>query len=291
MKPLFTLPWLTKVPRITIFFWIIKVGCTTVGETFSDYLNTNLNLGLGGAAGICFPVLIVATWLQMSVNRYIGVLYWFVVVFMSICGTIMTDGFHDNLNVELWIECIVFFILMMVTFGAWLYVEGTLAIHSIYTLRREAFYWMAILWTFSMGTAVGDGISEAWGIGYGATLGLFAGIMAAIVLVWAALLFSGLCDYGSMQEITLFWLAYIMTRPLGASIGDLFSSDTSEGGLGLGTRNTSLILLAIIAVCLLICGLTGYDILKEDMVQTPSTKDLLTEGNDVEIPASRERGL
>jgi uncharacterized membrane-anchored protein len=130
---------------ITWQFWVAKCCCTTVGETVSDYFNVNIGLGLGGAAYVFFPIMLVSLSLGFWVDRYYPYLYWFNVIMMSICGTIATDGLHDNLGVELWIECIVFLFLMCSSFGVWYYVEKTIDIHDICTPRREMFYWYVVL--------------------------------------------------------------------------------------------------------------------------------------------------
>jgi len=188
---------------------------------------------------------------------------------MSIAGTIATDGLHDDLGWALWIEIVIFFVLMSATFAAWLMVEGTLAVHSIYTLRRELFYWVAILWSFALGTAVGDAIIEVGNVSFGETVGIFVGIMAFIFLLWLALQKTGYCTDGSATEIGLFWAAYIMTRPLGASFGNLLASDQADGGAGLGTTAISLILLAIIAACNVYCMFTRCDIMPPGEVPVP----------------------
>lgn len=134
---------------------------------------------------------------------------------MSICGTIFTDGLHDEQNVELYIEIIMFFVLMCASFGAWYISEKTLDVHSIFTYKREAFYWTAVLWTFALGTAVGDQIAEGLDLGFGYTLLLFVIVILVITLIWYFL---------KLNDVLAFWLAYIMTRPLGASTGDLIAS-------------------------------------------------------------------
>eukprot|EP00299_Pterocystis_sp_00344_P000375 c10110_g3_i1.p1 GENE.c10110_g3_i1~~c10110_g3_i1.p1 ORF type:complete len:209 (+),score=28.19 c10110_g3_i1:125-751(+) len=198
-------------------------------------------------------------------------------VLMSICGclflfenvtcrTIFTDGLHDDLGLELWIEIIVFGFLTAFSFFVWFRFEGTLDIHSIYTLRREGFYWLTILFTFALGTAVGDGISEGSGIAFGPILGLFAGWIALIAIVWIILRYTGHSPKGSSVEIFLFWFAYVMTRPFGASCGDLLSSSKAEGGVNLGTGVTSAIFSGIIVVSVIFLIVTGHDleVLKAD---------------------------
>jgi uncharacterized membrane-anchored protein len=157
---------LSKVPEITIYFWIIKVLCTTVGETAADFLNVNLNLGLDGTSVLTGVLLVIALVFQFRAPRYIPTVYWLTVTLVSVFGTLVTDNLTTNLGVPLEVSTLVFSALLAVTFLAWYLSEHTLSIHSIYTRKREAFYWLAILFTFALGTAAGDLISEGLGMGY-----------------------------------------------------------------------------------------------------------------------------
>ena len=192
---------LVKVPAVTAFFWIIKVLATTVGETFADFLNTNLNLGLTGTSLVMGTALVFAT-------------------------------------------------LLGVTFLIWYRREGTLAMKSIVTKTRESFYWLAILFTFALGTATGDWLAESAGLGYGISTLVYGLVIAAIALAWRRKL---------IGEITAFWIAYILTRPLGASIGDLLAQSLKDGGLGLGTTTTSVLFLVAILAAVTYLSLTKRD--------------------------------
>jgi len=226
---------LVKVPQITIFFWIIKVLCTTVGETFADYLNNTLGFGLNGTTAVTVIALASALFFQFRSMTYKPVLYWLVVVLISIAGTLFTDNLTDNLNVSLLTSSIVWAILLGLTFGAWYRSEETLSIHSIYTNKREAFYWLTILFTFALGTGVGDLIAERFALGYGISFFIFTGLIAAISLLW---------KFNLINHVFAFWAVYVVTRPLGASIGDqMAQNDPKYGGWGLGTTNTSYIFL------------------------------------------------
>ena len=231
---------LSKVPEVTVYFWIIKVLATTIGETAADFLADNLGLGLTGTTWIMSALLVVVLVFQFRASRYIPPIYWLVVVVLSVVGTLITDNLTDKYNVALELTTTLFAIALAATFVAWYSVEHTLSIHSIVTRRREAFYWLAILFTFALGTAAGDLISERFGIGYWKAALLFGGCIALIALAWR---------YLGLNAILAFWMAYILTRPLGASIGDYLSQPKSDGGLGLGTTVTSVVfLVAIIAV-------------------------------------------
>jgi len=231
---------LSKVPEVTIFFWIIKVLCTTVGETAADLLSDNLNLGLTNTTYIMSVLLAGALVLQFRSRKYTPGIYWLVVVLISIVGTLVTDNLVENLGVSLAVSTIAFAVALALTFVVWFRCEGTLSIHSIRTPKREAFYWLAILFTFALGTAAGDLIAEHLDVGYWKTALLFGAAIGAITVAYSVF---------HVNSIVAFWAAYILTRPLGASIGDYLSQDKDVGGLGLGTVGTSAIFLtAILAV-------------------------------------------
>ena len=242
---------LNKVPQITIFFWIIKILCTTVGETAADFLNQNLGLGLTNTTYIMGALLIVALIFQFRVRKYKPAFYWIVVVLLSVVGTLITDNLTDHFGVSLVTSTLGFSLALIATFVAWYQVERTLSVHDIDTTRREAFYWAAILFTFALGTAAGDLVAEKFGLGYLTSLGIFAGLIGLIALAHFAFKLNG---------ILAFWLAYILTRPLGASLGDLMSQPHKLGGLGLGTTVTSAIFLTAILVLVVYLVVTKRDV-------------------------------
>ncbi len=234
-----------RVPQVTSGFWLIKLMAVTMGETAADYLAVNLGLGLATTSLIMTGVLIVALALQFSRRRYVPWTYWLAVVLISIVGTLVTDNLVDNLGVSLVTSTIGFSVALAVTFLVWFSVERTLSIHTIITTGREAFYWLAILFTFALGTAVGDLVAEQFGLGYLATGILFGAIILSLAIGYFLL---------GLDGILGFWLVYIFTRPLGASFGDLMSQPAAYGGLGFGTIVTSLIFLGVIAA--LVTGMT-----------------------------------
>ncbi|MDT3995227.1 hypothetical protein RPO40_09270 [Mammaliicoccus fleurettii] len=245
---------LNKVPQITIFFWIIKILCTTVGETFADFINFKFGLGLTFTTIIMGVALAVSLYFQFKSDKYKPGIYWLTVVLLSVFGTLVTDNLTDNLGVPLIVSTVIFSILLAVTFIVWYISEKTLSIHSIYTVKREIFYWITILFTFALGTAVGDLYSEQLGFGYLNT-GLV--VMAIIIIVYLAYKMFGI------NSILAFWIAYILTRPLGASLGDLLSQPTAHGGLGLGTTVTSIIFLIAILGNILYLSKTKVDNIDE----------------------------
>lgn len=243
---------LNKVPEVTLYFWIIKCLCTTIGETFSDNLTTrwaggdNAGVHALDAASlkvmlITMGVLAVLLVIQFTRRRYVATVYWANIVVISLVGTQITDQFEGNGDQpnNMWAITIVSLALLVSVFFVWWLVERTLSMHSIRTFRRELLYWLAILVTFATGTAVGDLIAEKFSLGYLTTLLLFVGLIAVIAAAWR---------FTPINGVLAFWLAYVMTRPLGASTGD-FLSQRGNQGLDLGTSTTSYIFLALI-VCL-----------------------------------------
>jgi uncharacterized membrane-anchored protein len=241
---------LNKVPEVTLYFWIIKILCTTVGETASDYLATNLSLGLTKTTFITGSLLLVVLAFQFRARKYVPGIYWLAVVLISVVGTQITDNLTDNFGVSLVTTTIVFSVALAVVFAAWYASERTLSIHTIYTTRREAFYWLAVLFTFALGTAAGDLIAERLSVGYAWSAVLFAAVIAAVAAAHYRF---------RLNAVLAFWIAYILTRPLGASLGDLLSQARADGGLGLGTTVTSGIFLVAILLVVVYLSITRKD--------------------------------
>lgn len=228
--------WITKVPAVTATFWVIKVLSTTIGETFADFLSVNVGLGPVLTDAAMLAVLVVALIVQFRTRKYTPWIYWLCVVLVSIVGTQITDFFTDTLGVSLYVSTAVFAVTLAAVFVVWYRQEGTLAIASVDTPRREAFYWAAILTTFALGTAAGDLATEALSLGFRNGVLIFGGL---ILTTWLA------NRFGAGQVLT-FWIAYVLTRPLGASLGDLLTQDRDFGGLALGASRTSLLFFAVI---------------------------------------------
>ncbi len=228
---------LNKVPEVTALFWVVKILSTTVGETAADFLAGNLGLGLSVTSLVMTVLLVGALAMQLRRDRYVPWVYWLTVVLVSVVGTLVSDNLVDNLGVSLWTTTGVFAVALAATFTAWWGSERTLSIHSITTHRREWFYWAAILCTFALGTSAGDLVSEGLSLGYLTSAGIF-GLAIALVSVgyWK----------GGLDAVLAFWTAYVLTRPLGASLGDFLTAGTTDGGLGLGTNGTSALFLVVI---------------------------------------------
>ncbi len=260
---------LNKVPEITIFFWIIKVLCTTVGETAADFLNTTLHLGLNGTSVVMGILLIVALIYQFWTRKYVPWIYWLSVVLISVVGTLITDNLTDNFGISLTTTTIVFAVCLAIVFAIWYAYEKTLSIHSIITTKRETFYWLTILFTFALGTAAGDLLAEKFALGYLVSLGIFAGAIAVITAghyIVKSILHAE-HHLQSSNAVLGFWLAYILTRPLGASIGDYLSQAQSDGGLGLGTTTTSFLFLAAILGLVVYLMLTKKDVISQAVLE------------------------
>ncbi len=250
---------LNKVPEVTLYFWIIKVLATTVGETAADFLNTNLNLGLTGTSAIMAVLLVITLYFQFRSPKYVPGIYWLAVVLISVVGTLITDNLVDNFGVPLETTTVVFSFALAATFAAWYASEKTLSMHTIYTTRREAFYWLAILFTFALGTAAGDLVAERLDLGYWVSALMFGALIAIVAVA----------RFGFMLNAVLaFWVAYVLTRPLGASLGDYLSQPHDDGGLGLGTTGTSVLFLATILILV-----TYLSITRKDETPSPSLSE------------------
>ena len=243
---------LNKVPEVTIWFWVIKILCTTVGESFADYINETLGFGLLNTSVLFTVVFAVVLTVQMRLKRYVPFAYWLTVVVVSVTGTLYTDILTDHLGVPLWISTTVFSVVLAVVFGIWWARERTLSIHSIVTRPREAFYWLAVLVTFALGTATGDWTLELTGWGPGTSVLLPLGLIAIVTALWR---------YGA-NPVLAFWIAYILTRPLGANIGDFLGSPKSEQGLGLGTLVTSVLFLGAILATVVFLTVSRADVIQ-----------------------------
>jgi uncharacterized membrane-anchored protein len=225
-----------KVPEITLSFWVVKVLSTTVGETGADSLAVNAGLGQGPTSAIMGVLLCAILALQVSSARFRPWLYWLAVVLVSIVGTQITDLLTDKLGVSLYASTACFAIALSAIFGLWYRSERTLSIHTIVTRKREAFYWAAILCTFALGTAAGDLATEAVGLGFTRGVMVFGTLIALTWLLWRM----------GANAIATFWIAYVLTRPFGAALGDLLTQAQHYGGLGFGAQWTSVLFLAAI---------------------------------------------
>jgi uncharacterized membrane-anchored protein len=244
---------LVKVPAVTLFFWLIKIFSTTVGETLGDTLNDGFGLGLAKAALIMFAVTSVLMILQMSLKRYVPVVYWVSIIAISTLGTLITDNLHDNFGWENWQSALVFAVVLTFVFIIWWLQERTLSIKTINTRKREGFYWLAILATFAMGTAGGDIFLDDLGWPLMNSSIMFASLIGVLGLLWR---------FKKIGAVFAFWCIYVLTRPLGASVGDLLSLPKPDG-YGFGPENITYLALSLIALMILYVSLSKVDVIKD----------------------------
>ncbi|MFF7861899.1 MULTISPECIES: hypothetical protein [unclassified Pseudomonas] len=230
--------WLNKVPEVTLSFWVIKIMSTTVGETFADFLAVDVGWGLVITSAVMAVLLAGALALQLRKRMCEPWIYWLCVVLVSILGTQITDILTDELDVSLYASTAVFSVLLAANFVVWYAVERNLSIRQIVTARRELFYWSTVLCTFALGTAGGDLATEALGLGFGIGTVIFAALIAVCLVAWRL----------GGNTVLVFWVAYILTRPLGASLGDLLTQSHDYGGLGMGATWTSALFLCVIFI-------------------------------------------
>ncbi|UGQ11481.1 hypothetical protein LO772_32640 [Yinghuangia sp. ASG 101] len=256
----------SKVPEVTAYFWAVKVLSTTVGETGADFVIDNVGLGLAGTSVLAALVLAVALCAQVRASRYVPGLYWTAVVLVSVVGTLLSDNLTDNVGVPLEVSTAGFAVLLGAVFAMWWAREGTLSIRSVVTRRRELFYWSAVLVTFALGTAAGDLLAERLDLGYRNSVLVFAATIAVVLVAHY-----GLPRGTRLGAVGAFWAAYVLTRPLGASLGDWLAQPHDAGGLGLGVTATSLVFLAAILGLVAYLSLTRIDTLD---ASAPTAGDL-----------------
>src|SRR3954471_20681180 len=276
---------LNKVPEVTLYFWVIKVLCTTVGETGSDYLVDNVGLGLTKTTFITGALLIATLVFQFRARRYVPGIYWLRIVLISVSGTQITANVIDNAGVSLVTTTIAFSIALAITFAVWFASERTLSIHTIFTTRRESFYWLAVLFTFALGTAAGDLAAERLNLGFWVSALIFAGLIAAVAVAHYRF---------ALNAVAAFWIAYILTRPLGASVGDFLSQPRADGGLGFGTTVTSALFLGAIVMVVVFLSITRKDVTEERIHPAATAAEVLvfaheTAATPALIDAVRER--
>lgn len=240
---------LRKVPEIIILFWVIKLLTTAMGEATSDYLVHALNPYVAVALGALGFTLAIC--MQFLVKKYIAWVYWLTVVMVAIFGTMAADVLHVGFGIPYAISSIFFALCLSIVFILWYRVEKTLSIHSIYTFRRELFYWVTIVITFALGTAVGDLTAATLGLGYLLSGFLFAGLFALPAIGYR---------FFKFNAVVMFWIAYILTRPFGASFADWFGRSHSLGGLGLGSEKIAGILTILIFIAVWYLAITKKDI-------------------------------
>jgi uncharacterized membrane-anchored protein len=241
-------PIAAKVPEITILFWVIKLLTTGMGESMSDFMGQQ-SVPVAGAVGILG--LTFALWLQMRTREYRAPFYWFAVMMVAVFGTMAADGVHDGASIPYAVTTPVFAAAVGAVFFFWRRSEGTLSIHSITTRRREVYYWAAVLATFALGTAAGDLTATSLNFGFFGSVVFFAVLISIPALAWWR---------RKLSPIAAFWIAYVITRPLGASFADWFSKPHSITGLGLGDGTVSAVALVVFVLLVAYVAIVKKDI-------------------------------
>jgi len=252
----FPQPVAAKVPEIIFLFWVVKILTTAGGEATSDYLKTFGNIGGGGTEVLLFVVGLV---LQFGTRRYRAFAYWFLAFAIAIFGTGVSDFLHLDVHIPYAGTTILWAVVLIAIFWLWHRSEGTLSIHSVTTQRRECFYWATVFATFALGTALGDFTATALNLGY-----LASGILFGIIILIPALAW---WKFG-LNEITAFWLAYVVTRPLGASFADYISKAQNLSGINYGDKQTAMVFALAVLVLVLYLAIAKPDI------QPPSANTL-----------------
>ncbi len=234
---------LSKVPEVTLIFWIIKIAATTLGETGGDTVTMTLNWGYLAGTALFLAILIALVIAQIATNRFNKFLYWATIVASTTFGTTMADFADRSLHIGYTGGTAILFALLIATLFVWYRAEGTISVDTVNTPRVEAFYWAAITFSQTLGTALGDWAADTGGLGYGGGVLVFAGAIAVV----AALYF-----WTKTSHVLLFWAAFILTRPLGATVGDLLDKPHAEGGMALSRPLASGVLALFILICLLV---------------------------------------
>lgn len=235
-----------KVPEITLLFWVMKICATTLGETAGDLLSQTLNVGYAVSSLLLIGIFFIVLVGQLRANRYIPALYWSVILATSTAGTTMSDYMDRSLGLGYATGSAILVTILVIILALWYRSEGTLSVTDIKTTRPEVFYWTAILFSNTLGTALGDFLADDSGLGFGGGALLIGSLIAVVIL---------LHYFTKISSVILFWIAFVLTRPFGATFGDLLTKSTDKGGLGFGTQGSSLILFGILAGLILYTSL------------------------------------
>lgn len=227
----------SKVAKVTVYFWIIKICATTLGETAGDLFSMTLKVGYAASSGILFGLFLVTLTAQLVSKKFHPFLYWSVILTTSTAGTTMSDYMDRTLGLGYAKGSLILICCLVTVLAVWRYSEKTLSVDNIHTTKAELFYWIAILFSNTLGTAAGDFLADSSGLGFLGGAALIGGLLALIVLA---------AFFTRINRVLLFWLAFVLTRPFGATFGDLLTKPAEKGGLGFGTVGSSLILAILL---------------------------------------------
>lgn len=257
----------SKVPEVVALFWVTKALTTAFGESTSDWMVRTVNPIPAVLLG--FVGFVVALMIQLRAERYQAWKYWLAVAMVGVFGTMAADVLHVGFGLPYLASAPLFAVCLALVFVTWQRVEGTLSVHTIWTLRRELFYWAAVVGTFAMGTALGDLSAVTLHLGYATSVLLFAGLICLPALAYR---------FAGLNAIAAFWIAYVLTRPVGASVADWLGKPKNVGGVGVGSGIVTGVLAIAIVACVIYLSVTGAD--------APGAEDTADFDNDA-VPAYR----
>lgn len=236
-----------KVPEITLLFWVMKILATTLGETAGDLLAQTLNVGYAVSSLVLIGIFAVTLIAQLRAKRYIPALYWSVILATSTAGTTMSDYMDRTLGLGYATGSVILITILVIILAVWYASEKSLSVTNISTPRVELFYWTAILFSNTLGTALGDFLADDSGLGFGGGALLIGSLIGLVILAHY---------FTRISSVVLFWIAFVLTRPFGATFGDLLTKTTEKGGLGFGTEGSSLILAGLLIALIIYTSIT-----------------------------------
>jgi uncharacterized membrane-anchored protein len=249
---------LNKVAQVNVYFWIMKICATTLGETGGDLLSMTMNVGYAISSLILLGFFIVTLVIQLTSRKFHPVIYWLVIVSTSTAGTTMSDYMDRTLGLGYFTGSLILVTCLIVILATWRYTQGSLSVNYIRTSRAEIFYWTAILFSNTLGTALGDFLADSSGLGFTGGAILIGSLLAIVLLAYF---------FTNISRVALFWVAFVLTRPFGATFGDVLTKSHDKGGLNLGTIGSSIVLAAILVAFVIYTTLKHYDVAtKREMI-------------------------
>lgn len=269
---------LNKVAKVTLVFWIMKIAATTLGETGGDLLSMTLNVGYAVSSLILIGFFLVTVAVQLSINKYHPIIYWLVIVSTSTAGTTMSDYMDRTLGLGYALGSLILVSCLLAILAIWRYSQGNLSVNNIRTTKAEAFYWTAILFSNTLGTALGDFLADSSGLGFFGGAILIGSLLAVVVMLYY---------FTTLSRVLLFWIAFVLTRPFGATFGDVLTKPIAKGGLNLGTIGSSIVLASILIIFVALATIQEWRVEKgkSDSGPLPAAR----KGEDIELEPRRER--
>ena len=252
---------MNKVAKVTLYFWIMKICATTLGETGGDLLSMTMNVGYAVSSLILLGFFFVTLSIQLAAKKYHPVIYWLVIVSTSTAGTTISDYMDRTLELGYFKGSLILISCLIVILAVWKFSVGTLSVDNIQTRKAEAFYWTAILFSNTLGTALGDFLADSSGLGFMGGAVLIGGLLGMVV---------GLYYFTRINRVVLFWIAFVLTRPFGATFGDVLTKPIANGGLNLGTIGSSIVLASILVVLVIYTTWNHQDVATNEELKAKS---------------------